>query len=495
MERCAAKESQMIQLRRLSSLAVVALSFAACTAPSKAPPAAAVAVPFDAVFTGGTLRVDYHHVGTAGEQHFAVAAVRAEGAWPGSRTQLVDDTDMGLYRFEVRSAADGRVLFSRGFCSIFGEWKSTAAAKTGWASFEESQRFPEPRAPVELVWHEHQDDGAWKEVARASVDPASRFVDRAPLATDAEVITLFEHGAPAAKCDLLVVADGYPAAERAKFESSAKKLVDVMFATEPFRRRRGDFNVRLLYTPAAEAGLSNPRKNAWRRSRFGLSFNSFDVDRYVLAMHDRELREACAQAPYDALILLCNERKYGGGGIYNLWATATADSEAAPYLFVHEFGHSFSGLADEYYSSTVAYEELTPPGAEPWEPNVTALLDPKNLKWRDLVAPGTALPTAWDKAAYDEADQAYQAKRKALIDAQASEEENEALMREVKVSSSRFLQAQPNYGKVGAFEGAAYMARGMYRSEVDCIMFTRNPTSFCKVCERAVDRTIDRFAR
>jgi hypothetical protein len=483
-------------MKLLAAIACASVFLGSCrTSGSPDAVSARASVPFDSVFTGGTLRIDCHHVGNAKEEHFAVTGVRAEGAWPGSRTQLVDDSNMGLYRFDVLSAADGRVLYSRGYCSIFGEWQSTGAAKTQWGSFEESQRFPEPRAPVELVWHKHQGDGSWKEVARASVDPASRFVDRAPLAADAEVITLFEHGAPAAKCDLLVVADGYPLAERAKFEASARALVDTMFATEPFRRRRGDFNVRLLYTPAAEAGLSNPRKSAWRRSRFGLSFNSFDVDRYVLALHDRELREACAQAPYDALILLCNERKYGGGGIYNLWATATADSEAAPYLFVHEFGHSFAGLADEYYTSAVAYEELTPPGTEPWEPNVTALLDPAKLKWKDLVAQGTPLPTPWDQRAYDEADLAYQAKRKALIDAQASEDQNEALMREVKVTSSAFLTAQSNYGKVGAFEGGAYMAKGLYRSELDCIMFTRNPTSFCRVCERAVDRTIDRFAR
>jgi hypothetical protein len=121
----------------------------------------------------------------------------------------------------------------------------------------------------------------------------------------------------------------------------------------------------------------------------GLSFNAFDSDRYVLTYENRTLREAAAQAPYDALILLFDSRKYGGGGIFNLWATCASDTEPAPYVFVHEFGHSFAGLADEYYTSQVAYEEFVPPGSEPWEPNVTALLDPSKLKWRDLVASGT----------------------------------------------------------------------------------------------------------
>jgi len=477
----------------------LALTATACTSAATGvghtPEFATPRVPqFDALSTGRTLRVDYQHTGTATEEHFAAFSYRTEGEWPGSRTQLVDASDSGKYRFEVVDPTSGAVLYTRGYCSIYGEWETTGEAKRQWGSFAESQRFPEPRQPVRLVWKKHLDDGSWTEVARTELDPAGRFVDRAPLASDAEVIPVFEHGAPAGKVDLLIVADCYGAGQRDKFERDARKLIDVMFSTEPFRRRRADFNVRLLYTPAEQDGLSNPRKGEWRASRYGLAFNSFDVDRYVLALNDRALRETCAQAPYDALILLCNERKYGGGGIYNLWATVTADTEPAPYVFVHEFGHSFAGLADEYYSSAVAYEELTPPGAEPWEPNVTALLDPARLKWGDLVA-SVELPTPWDQAGYDAMDLAYQARRKQLIDAQAGEEESEALMREVKVASEAFLRAQRYYGKVGAFEGGSYMAKGLYRPEVDCIMFTRNPTAFCKVCERALDHAIDAYAR
>jgi IgA Peptidase M64/Peptidase M64 N-terminus len=480
----------------LISVLLTSVLLAACaSAPSQRPVPVAGGLEFGELFTGRALRVDCQHVGNAQTEHFALTGLRLEGPWPGSRTQLVDTLELGKYRFEVVEPSTQRVLFARGFCSIFGEWETTGEAKRQWGSFEESQRFPEPRAPVELVWRERLDDGAWVERHRAPIDPAGRFVDRAPLDTDAEVIGLIEHGHPSTKVDLLIVADAYPFTARAKFIADARRLVDALFETQPFRRKRADFNVRLLYRPAAEAGLTNPRKDVWRSSRYGLSFNSFDVDRYVLALRDRALREDCAQAPYDALILLCNERKYGGGGIYNLWATVTADSEAAPYLFVHEFGHSFAGLADEYYSSAIAYEDLTPPGSEPWEPNVTALLDPAQLKWRDLVAEGTPLPTPWDQAAYDAADLEYQAKRKALLDAQAGEEQNEELMREVKRSSSAFLRAQPYYGKTGAFEGGAYMAKGLYRPSVDCIMFTRNPTWFCKVCERALAQTIERFAR
>jgi hypothetical protein len=250
-----------------------------------------------------------------------------------------------------------------------------------------------------------------------------------------------------------------------------------------------------LFVPAAESGLSNPRKGVWRDSAFGAAFNSFDSDRYVLTYRDRVLREAAAQAPYDALIVLCNERKYGGGGIYNLWATVTSDSEAAPYVFVHEFGHSFAGLADEYYSSQVAYEAFQPKGVEPWEANATALLDPAKLKWRDLIEPQTPLPTPWDQATYDAVDLAYQAKRAQAIAAQASDEQQEELMRATKTETAPLLAKERHRGKVGAFEGAMYEAKGLYRPEVDCIMFSRNPGSFCRVCERALERTIALYTR
>ncbi|MCE9596189.1 MAG: IgA Peptidase M64 [Planctomycetes bacterium] len=448
---------------------------------------------FDATFTGRTLRFDYHHVGTATEQHVAYAGLRIEGEWPGSRKQLVDPVDLGKYRFRVLDVASGDVLFARGFCSIFGEWETTGEAKQSWRAFEESQRFPEPRRPVFLALDERGDDGAFHEFWRQEIDPTSRFVDRSPLVKNGDVITLRENGPAATKVDLLVIADGYTAAQRGELEADAKRLTDTLLATQPFARHASDFNVRVLHMPAPSSGISNPRKGDWKTSQLGLSFNAFDSDRYVLTFSDRVLREAAANVPYDALILLANERKYGGGGIYNLWATCAADTEPSPYVFVHEFGHSFAGLADEYYSSQVAYEDFVAPGVEPWEPNVTALLDPSKLKWRDLVIAGTPLPTPWGQAKYDEVDLAYQKKRKAAIDAKATEETNEALMREIKTQTQPLIAAEKFVGKVGAFEGAAYQAKGLYRPEVDCIMFTRNPTSFCRVCERALERTIARF--
>jgi hypothetical protein len=450
---------------------------------------------FDSAFTGATLRFDYHHTGCATEEHIAPAGFRLEGPWPGSRGGLIDDSNTGRYLFVVENAESHAPLYSRGFCSVYGEWETTGEAKKAWRAIEESQRFPEPKQPVELVLKKRLADGGWQEFSRTPLDPASRFVDRAPLAKTGEIVALSENAAPAHAVDLLILADGYTAAEKDGFVADAKRLVAVMFATPPYDRHVRDFNVRLLFVPTAQSGISNPRKGVWRDSVYGLSFNAFDSDRYVLTLQDRNLRELAAQAPYDALILLFNERKYGGGGIYNLWCTAAADTEPADYIFVHEFGHSFAGLADEYYSSQVSYEDLQPAGSEPWEPNVTRLSDPHKLKWADLVEAGTPLPTPWRQAEYDVADLAYQKKRAELIASQASEEASEALMREVKLSSGAFLRAERWFGRAGAFEGAMYEAKGLYRPEADCIMFTRNPTRFCRVCERAVELTILRQLR
>jgi hypothetical protein len=453
---------------------------------------------FDAFFTGGTLRFDYHHFGTADGgvvEHVAVDRFRLEGDWPGSRTKLLDELDYGKYRLVARDAASGRPVFSRGFSSIYGEWETTGEAKKVWGSFHESQRFPEPKAPVVLALEKRTDDLTWKEFWRGECDPHSRFVDRSPITSRGGVMPILESGPPAAKVDLLILGDGYTGRQRDEFLDDVHRLTAALFATEPFRSRKRDFNVRALLAPAPQSGVSDPRKGIWIDTPLRLSFNAFDTDRYVLTFENEALREWAAQAPYDALVLLANTRKYGGGGIYNLWATCSADTEVSAYVFVHEFGHSFGGLADEYYSSQVAYEDFTPPGTEPWEPNVTALLDPGRLKWKDLASPGTSLPTPWNQKAYDEMDLGFQKRRAALVESKADDEAHERLMREVKAASTRQLESEPHFGKVGAFEGAAYEAKGLYRPCVDCIMFTRNPATFCPVCERALSRVIDGFTR
>jgi hypothetical protein len=449
---------------------------------------------FDRHFTGQTLRFDYVHAGDASEEHVCLDGFRLEGPWPGSRVHLIDDTNLGKYLFCIVDPQTNRLIYSRGFASIYGEWETTGEAKDIWRSFQESQRFPEPRERMQVLLKKRADDGTFRELYATTVDPTSRFVDRSPVSDQGRVKVVQESGPAATKVDLLIVGEGYTASQETKLYADADRLVSAFFESEPFKTRREDFNVRVLFVPSAEAGITNPRADVWKDTPFELSFNAFDSDRYVLTYANRALREAAAQAPYDSLILLFNDRKYGGGGIFNLWSTCAADSGPAIYLFVHEFGHSFAGLADEYYTSSVSYEDFNKEDVEPWEPNITALLDPGSLKWGDLVEAATPVPTPWTQADYDKASYAYQKKRTEARARGASEEDMEALFDEVKAMTKPMLESQEHFGKVGAFEGGGYRAKGIYRSEADCIMFTRNPKDFCRVCTRGIERVIDLYA-
>jgi hypothetical protein len=453
--------------------------------------APASAVEFDDAFTGKTMRLDVHHSGTAGEEHFSVDRVRVTGPWAGSRGKMLDDTNLGKYLLVVVDLETQQTIYSRGFASIFGEWELTREARQGvWRTVHESYRFPEPRGRAQVAVRKRTPEGAFREVFSTVVDPDGRFVDRAAPAPRGETWEVLESGPPASKVDLLFLGDGYTAKERDLFRKHVDRSVERMFSVEPFSRHREDFNVRALFVPAPESGISRPRAGVWRASPLGLSYNAFDSERYVLTFANRELREIAAQAPYDALILLANEEKYGGGGIFNLWMTAAARSKQFPYLLVHELGHSFAGLGDEYYTSATAYEDFTPPGSEPWEPNVTALLDPQELKWKALVDEDTPIPTPWNQERYDEVMAEFQKRRRELRAKGASEEEMNAYFAEVEAVTAPMLAQEEHAGEVGAFEGAGYRARGLYRPAIDCLMFTRNPDAFCPVCARAIERVI-----
>jgi hypothetical protein len=450
---------------------------------------------FDDWFTGQAMRFDYFHTGIATEEHISLDAFRIEGEWPGSRTQLIDPTGMGKFQVEMRDLATQQVLYTRGFASIYGEWETTGEARRGiWRTFHESQRLPEPQAPVQVILRKRNPHGGFDEIFSTTIDPKSRFVQRHPVRKQGELWAYQDNGDPAQKVDLLIVGDGYGQDEMDKYRADVARHAEALFAAEPFKSRRDDFNVWAIDLPSQGSGITRPRANEWVRTPLGLSFNAFDSERYVLTYENRELREIAAQAPYDAIMFMGNTRKYGGGGIFNLWATTSSDTSVSEYVFVHEFGHSFGGLADEYYTSQVAYEEFNVAGTEPWEPNATALLDPGNLKWKEFVEDDTPLPTPWDQEAYDEVSYDYQQKRTEARARNAPDEEVEQMFQELKEITTPMLQGEKYFGKVGAFEGASYQARGLYRPEADCIMFTRNPENFCRVCSAALERMIDLYA-
>jgi len=443
-----------------------------------------------------TLRVDYYHTGNSHEEWFSLDRVVLEPLeWPGNLNKAIDESQLGNYLFEVRERASGKLVYSRGFNSVFGEWRTTEEALHGNRTFSESLRFPSPDAPVEVSLKERDGSGfqgLWKEVWKTVVDPNDKFVDRSRPPSPGALMELQKMGDPATKVDLLVLGDGYTAAERGKFEKDARRFMEALFSTSPFSEHRKDFNVWGLCPAAEESGVSRPSSGIYRRSPVGASYDTFGTERYVLTTENRALRDVASFAPYEFIEILVNGQTYGGGGIFNQYATVAIDNLWAGYVGVHEFGHQFAALADEYYTSDVAY---LPPEkkTEPWEPNATALLDPANLKWKDLVEAGTPLPTPWDKEEFDRFERDIQRQRKELRAAGKPEAEIDELFRKEREKEDAMLGSQKYAGKVGAFEGANYEAKGYYRPELDCIMFTRH-NKFCAVCRRAIERVIGMYA-
>jgi len=438
-----------------------------------------------------TMRFDYVHAGTASEEHFAVDGVVLEGAWPGPLDRWIDETNLGKYYFQVLDRATNRLIYSRGFASIYGEWETTDEAKQQSRAFHESVRFPAPASPVQVVIKKRGPRNEFREVWSAVIDPANAAIDRSSPAK-LNVWAVMQNGPPQDKVDLLLLGDGYTAAEMDKWHRDARRTADLLFAVSPFKEHRLEFNVWAIDTPAEESGVSRPSDSVYRRSPLRAGYDAFGSERYVLTFDNRRLREIAAAAPYEFIEIVVNDRKYGGGGIFNLFATVSADNAFTPYVFVHEFGHHFAGLADEYYTSDVAYGSSTE-RPEPWEPNVTA--DPHAAKWKELLAAGIGLPSPWPKADFEQMEVEIQKRRREIRAQQRPEAEMEALFQEERGRDTKLLASGPNAGKVGAFEGAMYEGRGYYRPQQDCIMFTRDEAGFCAVCRRAIERMIRMYAK
>jgi hypothetical protein len=438
-----------------------------------------------------TMRVDYFHTGGTTPEVFALDEVVIEPApWPGPAAPTEDTLRYGAYGFDVRDAATRRIVYSAGFGSVFDEWVTTEDAKTMSRTFHESVRFPAPSAPVTVTIRKRGASNTWQDAWTATVDPKDMFVNTAaPEPNPGEVIALQKNGDSAHKVDLLLVGDGYTDAERGKFGTDARRLMEILFATSPFKERRSDFNVWGLVPAARESGISRPSQGIHRASPVGASYDAFGSERYVLTFDNKAFRRVASYAPYDVIEIVTNTRTYGGGGIYNLYSTVAADNAFSPYVFVHEFAHHFAALADEYYTSPVAYLP-TSAREEPWEANITA--NPKSPKWKDLVEAGTPLPTPWQKQDYETRSRAAQQRRAEIRKQNRPEADMEALFQEERQMDQRQFPAEKYFGTVGAFEGARYEAQGFYRPEVDCIMFTRSE-QFCAVCRRAITRVIDTY--
>lgn len=440
-----------------------------------------------------TLRVDIQHSGDAKAEHYALERVVVEPLpWPGNPARPIDTTNRGTQKFEVVDPDSGRLLYSRGYSTVFAEWQTTDEAKEMQRSFQESMRFPMPAKPVLVKVYGRDAKNGFAPLWSVRVDPQALDVERVARPAPARPIAIRRSGDPSDKVDLLLLGDGYTAAEMDKFQARARELADRLFSVSPFKERAADFNVWALAVPVPESGISRPSTGVHHLSATGARYDIFGSERYVLTLDNRAFREVAQYAPYDAVEIMVNGETYGGGGIFGQFSTVAVDNDWRDYVFVHEFGHHFAGLADEYYTSPVAYAAADTPRVEPWEPNVTALLDPRHLKWQDRMTPTTPVPTLWPKAAFEAHQRDIQARRKQLRAQERPEAEMSALFREEQAYTDALFADVPHRDAVGAFQGANYSATGYYRPQLQCMMFTR--ADAFDVCSHAIDQIIDLYS-
>jgi hypothetical protein len=458
-------------------------------------------------FRDTTLRVDFFHTGNAAEELLTLDVLSRQGRWAGSQSALIDASPLGRYVVRLHDAESRRLLFSRGFDSLFGEYRTTSDALAGKRrTYHETVLIPLPRRTATLVFSSRTGNGTTTELAEFAVDPESPNITDEPPVHGVTVIEAVERGDPHHALDVAIIGEGYTSDEIGLFRDDLTRFAAVLLKRQPFAESRARISIRGVLMPSAEPRCDEPTRGLWRDTALGASFNALGSPRYLLTENNRALRDIAANVPYDALVIMVNHSRYGGGGIYRAYCVFTAHNVWSDYLLVHEFGHSFGGLADEYYTSSVAYSDFYPAGIEPAEANITALLDPPNLKWLGLISPRTPIPTPWDKTSFDALELAYQERRRELDkrigDANRSgapaeeiyklEQSQERLSIDHTKQVQELLENDRSAGVVGAFEGAGYASTGLYRPEISCIMFTRARPEFCRVCGAAIAGEIQR---
>ena len=398
---------------------------------------------FDTYFEKKSLRIDFALSGNLQHQSAAIQQLREEPVWGGPQKNLIDQFNYGGYYFNVYDKATNKLIYSRGFNTLFEEWRSTEQAKTETQSWTNSASIPYPKAPVYIeITAREKSDMQFHPLLKQEVDPKSIFIDRGKLKEN-KIYSVQNNGSSTEKVDLVFIAEGYTAAEQEKFIADAKRFTDALFNTPPFDTRRNDFNVWAVELVSEESGTDISGKGIFKNTALNSGYYTFGVDRYLTTPDMKSIRDAVWNVPCDAVFLLINAETYGGGGMYNFYACGTADHPKTPVVFTHEFGHSFAGLADEYFSSEVAYQDFYNLKYEPWEPNITTLVN-FDSKWKDLLPAKTPIPTP--------------------------------------------LNDEYKEG-IGVFEGGGYLAKGIYRPKDHCMM--RDYAPFCPACSRAILRMID----
>lgn len=406
---------------------------------------AAAQTPFADCFFDKTMRFDYYHAGDSRSEEYFFDALKEEPYWAGSKVSLVDTTGYGNQFFRIMDRASGREIYSRGFCTLFNEWQSTPEADSVRRSYPESVVFPYPKRPCRIEIFTRNGKGRFEKRFSQNIDPDSYFIER--FTPRCETFEVMYSGNSAQRVDIVLLPEGYGAGERAKFESACRTFADEFFSYSPYKENAARFNVRAVWAPSDDSGVTIPGENVWRNTACGASFYTFDSERYQMVTDFQRLRDMAAHVPYDYIYVLSNTQKYGGGGIFNFYGISAAHHPTRTgKIHVHEFGHLLLGLGDEYVGTT-SYDDMYAKSIEPWEPNLTTLVGFGDKFWSRMVAEGTPVPTP-DTEEYD--------------------------------------------GVVGVFEGGGYAAEGVYRPWRNCLMNNLHKTDeLCPVCSKAIVDYID----
>ena len=397
---------------------------------------------FDKFFTEASLRVDYCLTGNQKETTYSLKELIREPYWSGSKTNLVDTLEFGNYIVKVFESETDNLLFSKGYQNLYGEWQTTDEAKQVTKTFDESVVVPFPRVKIDIALYYKTWEGELKEGMRFCVSPENYFI------RDYDNLNLPVYDAWIGNeditkaVDVVILPEGYTQAEMDKFIKDCDFFVESLFSYAPYDRYRESFNVRGVLAPSAESGCNMPGDHVYKNTAMHFSFWTFDSERYCMSTDNRDIRDLAGQVPYDQIYILVNTEKYGGGGIYNFYCSSASSNRFSSDVIIHEFGHGFAGLADEYYYAGSS-EHMYNLELEPWEPNITSLVDFSD-KWGDMMDEETPVPTP-RKRKYEHT--------------------------------------------IGVFEGGGYEPKGMYSPHMDCLMNSLGH-DFCPVCQRAIERMI-----
>ena len=406
-----------------------------------------VAQSFDAHFQNATLRIDYVFAGNASQQMIAIDELAQFSGWAGRRVNMDSVPVRGNGEVKVLDAQSNKILYRNSFSSLFQEWLTTDEAASATKSFEFTQLVPFPKQEVIIETTLFSNEGKIQATTRHKVNPEDKLIRNLNGRTTTPHKYLLKSGSAEECIDIAIMAEGYTEQEMDIFMKDAQAACDEIMRYEPFASYKDKFNVVAVMCPSQQSDVSVPQDDVWKQTAINSNFMTFYSPRYLTTNSVHLIHDNLIGIPYEHLIILANTDTYGGGGIYNSYTLTTAHNPYFKPVVVHEFGHSFGALGDEYfYEQPDHTENFYALGYEPWEPNITSLVD-FDSKWKDMLPKGTDIPTEPTE------------KRKKKY-------------------------------TVGVYEGGGYMTKGMYRPAVICRMRDNVATQFCPVCQRAIERII-----